>query len=103
MSGFCLLQEIWEHERLLPWIGTGGEEGGGDAESGDTQVLEQVREVASRPQVEGCLGQGSDFHPIVGRREAESRCRYGRVAGFTDGKIMVFFLIGSFLNNARSQ
>lgn len=53
MSGVCLLQKILEHACLLPWIETVGERGGGDVESGDTQVLEQVREMASRPQVEG--------------------------------------------------
>lgn len=75
---------------------TGGEREGDDAERGDTQVLEQVTEVGSRPHVEGVdLGRAVTFIHLLGRREAETGCRYGWVAGFPYGQMREFFLIGT--------
>lgn len=57
---------------------------------------EQVIEVESRPHVERvALGRAATFIHLSGRRETESECRYGIVAGFPDGKMREFFQIGT--------
>lgn len=77
------------------WV-TGGEGEGSDVERGDTEVLEQVTEVGSRPHVEGAaLGRAATFIHLLGWREAENGCRHGRVAGFPGGQMREFFLIGT--------
>lgn len=52
--------------------------------------------MGSRPHAERvALGRAATFINLSGRREAESECRYGIVAGFPDGKMREFFQIGT--------